>query len=77
MTDRESDSRFDQHVPVDLIEEYALDRLPAGDLLDKVEEHLLVCESCQNRLLELDALRAALSIIDTEEKNQGSDEPDN
>jgi hypothetical protein len=76
MTDWESNSKCDQHVPGDLIEEYALERLPAGDLLDRIEEHLLVCESCQNRLMELDALRAALSIIDKDEKDQRYDEPD-
>jgi hypothetical protein len=76
MTDRESGSRCDQHVPGDLIEEYALDRMPAGDLLDRIEEHLLVCESCQNRLLAVDALWAALSIIDAKEKDQRSVEPD-
>ncbi len=52
------------HIPEDDLELYALDRL-ADDKAAPVEEHLLVCEQCRERLSGLDeyvkAMRAALS----------------
>lgn len=47
------------HIPEDLIEEYALGRLqePALALL---EEHLLICEDCRERLQITDEFVLAL-----------------
>jgi hypothetical protein len=33
--------------------------------IDAIEEHLLICEPCQNRLQELDDVRRALGSTDT------------
>lgn len=49
------------HPPEDWLEEYALGRL-RGAQLARLEEHLLVCESCRRRLLETeDFIRATRS----------------
>ena len=37
-----------------MLEQYALGKL-TGDRLGQVEEHLLLCETCRDRLAELDA----------------------
>jgi hypothetical protein len=54
-----------RHIPEDHLELYALDRLPEADAAP-VEEHLLVCEVCQERLAKWDefvrAMRGALRI---------------
>jgi hypothetical protein len=43
------------HPADDLLELYSLDRL-TGPRLARVEEHLLVCERCRERLIEIDGL---------------------
>jgi len=43
-----------EHPEEERLEQYALGKL-AGDQLGQVEEHLLVCETCRDRLAELDA----------------------
>lgn len=43
-----------EHPEEERLEQYALGKL-AGDELGQVEEHLLVCETCRDRLAELDA----------------------
>ena len=44
---------FDFHVPYDLLEEYALRRVPARNRAP-LEEHLLICPACQNSLAKID-----------------------
>ena len=44
---------FDRHPPEDAFEDYAFDRLSPEDTSD-FEEHLLVCEKCQQTLAETD-----------------------
>jgi hypothetical protein len=50
------------HIAQDVLEEYALGRLNEADE-EAVEEHLLLCEECQDRLTDIDdfigAIRAA------------------
>lgn len=41
------------HIPEDTLEEYALGRVPESQS-SPIEEHLLVCESCQKRLGDID-----------------------
>ena len=41
------------HIPDDLLEEYALGRVPDRGRTP-VEEHLLICPTCQNNLAEID-----------------------
>jgi anti-sigma factor RsiW len=52
------------HIQDDDLELYALDRLPEPDAAP-VEEHLLVCGACRERLTEWDeyvaAMRAAMT----------------
>lgn len=51
-----------EHPEEDLLEHYALGKL-SGDELGRVEEHLLVCETCRDRLTELDADISAIREI--------------
>ncbi len=41
------------HIPEDLLEEYALGKASDGDC-SPLDEHLLICRTCQNRLAEID-----------------------
>jgi hypothetical protein len=41
------------HPSVEVLEEYCFDRLPPA-ILESVEEHLLVCETCQDTVRETD-----------------------
>ena len=54
------------HIPDDLLEEYAIGRLPDIDCAP-VEEHLLICHTCQNNLTETDeyirVMRAVLARL--------------
>jgi len=43
-----------EHIPDELLAEYSRGTLPDA-ALDEVEEHLLICEQCRNRLTELDS----------------------
>ena len=54
----------DEHIDGDHLDEYALGRMPESDIYARIEEHLLVCKACQDRLIMLDKLRTALSIYD-------------
>jgi anti-sigma factor RsiW len=47
------------HISEEVLEEYALGRLPEADAAP-VEEHLLVCAFCQERLQLTDEFIAAL-----------------
>jgi len=49
------------HPNEDILEEYALHRLPAA-LTAQVEEHLLLCESCQNAVAGTDSFVAAMKL---------------
>ncbi|HVW83442.1 MAG TPA: zf-HC2 domain-containing protein [Bryobacteraceae bacterium] len=46
------------HEPEERLELYVLGRLAASELV-RVEEHLLLCESCRNRLDEIEAVELA------------------
>jgi hypothetical protein len=52
---------FVTHPNEEVLEEYALYRLPEA-FLAQVEEHLLLCESCQNTVAGTDAFVAALKV---------------
>ena len=61
MTDLGSNDLYGgEHLNDDILDEYALDRLPEGKLHDSIVEHLLVCPQCQEKLEAIDALREAL-----------------
>jgi hypothetical protein len=60
MTDYERDALWYDHINEELLDEYALDRVPEGKVKDSIEEHLLICVYCQDRLQLIDSLRAAL-----------------
>ena len=53
----------DRHIDDDDLEHYVLDRL-TEERVAPIEEHLLVCEQCQDRLAQVDqrvqAMRTAL-----------------
>lgn len=42
-----------EHIPDELLAEYSRGTLE-GASLDRVEEHLLICEKCRDRLTEFD-----------------------
>ena len=44
---------FPFHIPEDALEKYALGQLPDPDCTP-LDEHLLICPTCQSRLEELD-----------------------
>jgi len=50
---------FGPHVPEDILERYALGQIPDEDSVG-VEEHLLVCEDCQDRLQTTDEFVLAM-----------------
>jgi anti-sigma factor RsiW len=50
---------FVDHIPEDLLELYSLGRLDESQLAP-VEEHLLICHDCQDRLEGIDEFVAAL-----------------
>jgi hypothetical protein len=53
-----------KHVPGDTLERYVMNRLPESEL-EPVEEHLLICPQCQDRLEAKDefvkAMKAAIA----------------
>jgi anti-sigma factor RsiW len=55
------------HIEEDLLDRYAMGTLP-GESVAAVEEHLLICRFCQNRLVETDQFvplfRAAATQVD-------------
>jgi len=51
-------SDLNHHVDEEVLERYSMGRLPE-EVAAPVEEHLLVCETCQDRLEEVDAFVAA------------------
>jgi anti-sigma factor RsiW len=59
-----------EHVSEDDLERYAMRTLPAPES-DRLEEHLLVCQSCRDRLKATDeyvaAMRSAAAKIRQEE----------
>ena len=56
------------HIPEERLEQYAAGHTLPEDQLVEVEEHLLVCFACQDRLGEMDNyvanIREALLVID-------------
>jgi hypothetical protein len=64
----------DEHIIGDHLEEYAMGRLPEGDLSARIEEHLLVCKTCQDELVLLDELLAGLSLYEKAHRGHGSGE---
>jgi len=57
---------FFSHISEDTLEKYALGRIPEVDFFP-VEEHLLICLTCQIRLEEMDeyikVMKAATSAV--------------
>lgn len=57
---------FISHIPEDLLEEYALGKVPDPNCTP-VDEHLLICPACQNSLEEIDeyvrVMRGALVAL--------------
>lgn len=66
------------HVRDEILEAYILKRLQAEDV-DQLEDHLLICEYCQNRLDQssqfIQATRIAATRIRAEETNQARRRP--
>ncbi len=58
------------HPEDDVLELYALDRLTEADIAP-VEEHLLVCQACRDRLVEWDAYVAAMRAAMTKAPEVG------
>ena len=54
-----------EHPEEDLLERYSLD-LVSGEELQSFEEHLLICEECQDRLTESDAYVRAMRAATAE-----------
>jgi anti-sigma factor RsiW len=52
---------FTQHIPDDNLEAYSLRQL-SSTVAAPVEDHLMVCESCQTRLMEWDEYVAAMRV---------------
>ncbi len=52
-----------EHATEEALEEYALGRL-RGTALTRLEEHILICEECQDRLSELDAFVQGIADAD-------------
>ena len=57
----ESNRRIPTHPTEDILEAYALHRLPES-LLAPLEEHLLACESCRDALAEMDEFVTAMKF---------------
>jgi hypothetical protein len=59
---------FESHFPDDVFEKYAMETLPTLDY-GPLEEHLLLCTTCQMRLIEVEefvlVIRAALRELAT------------
>ena len=62
------------HASEDQLESYALGRLPQQELAP-LEEHLLVCEACQDRLREVDSFIAAFREAVRREEPQAAATP--
>ena len=54
------------HIEEDLLDQYAMGTL-SGESVQEVEEHLLICRSCQTRLAETDEFLAVFSAAVTEQ----------
>lgn len=52
-----------EHATEDALEEYALGRL-RGAAVARLEEHLLICEECQNRLSQIDSFVQGMADAD-------------
>jgi hypothetical protein len=50
----------DDHINEDLLEQYALHRLKDDRVITSIEEHLLVCKWCQERIEQIELMRTAL-----------------
>ena len=55
------DAGMAAHIDDETLERYAMKQLPETEAAP-VEEHLLVCHHCQDRLAEIDRLLAALRM---------------
>jgi hypothetical protein len=63
--------RFPAHPSGEILEEYALDRLPET-LAAQVEEHFLLCHQCQDAVGETDEFVAALKVAASQPAPQRS-----
>lgn len=48
------------HISEEALEQYAMRTLPAAAELERLEEHLLICSECRNRLQMMDDYVAAM-----------------
>jgi hypothetical protein len=63
-------ANFDRHCSDGVWEEYALGMLPDADC-EHVEEHLLICSTCQNLLAEVDEYtRVTKTALDSPEHRE-------
>jgi len=65
----------DRHPSDGEIEQYALGILPGADIAS-FEQHVLICEDCQNRVAAMDAdvqaMQAAAKTFRAEEESSGA-----
>ena len=59
MAHEDTPAGMSAHISEDTLERYAMNQLPDAELAP-VEEHLLVCTDCQDRLAGIDRFRADL-----------------
>jgi hypothetical protein len=59
------------HIEEDVLDQYAMGTL-SEESVQEVEEHLLICQSCQTRLAETDEFLAVFSAAVTEQDAQSS-----
>jgi hypothetical protein len=50
----------DDHINEDLLEQYALRQLKDDAVITSIEEHLLFCKWCQERIEQIEMMRTAL-----------------
>ena len=55
---------FLSHIPEDMLEKYVLDRLPHANIAT-VDEHLLVCPTCQTTLQTINEYIAVMKAATT------------
>lgn len=67
--------RGELHPDEDTLEAYAMGKLGETES-QRVEEHLLLCADCGDRLAELDAFLATLREVAQEPEDQGDPAPD-
>jgi anti-sigma factor RsiW len=66
---------FSHHLTEDLLEQYVLAKLPESDL-EPVEEHLLTCQDCRDRLIDVERFVTTIQAAARKlESSEGTGEP--